>query len=367
MSLPAVLNTLNKINLESFEVKNYRAFRDLRISKLGRVNLITGKNNVGKSSLLEAILMYAFRGSPRAFWQILSSRDQIDIGISLNMVSGMQQDSMLISSVVYMFHGTSVPETVYERVPLRLTMGQIDNYNGLSVSVVWPDLEKLDSTPVGIDTFFFEHSILYAAQRIVQTEVHSAFDNKTAISCIFVPERGLDKYQIGLLWDEIALPRKSDLITALQQIDDNIIDVTLKGDSGVGLGRSPYIQLKSRRDAIPLRLLGDGTNRLFGIVLALLNAENGILLVDEISDGFHYSVLPAVWNFIFKMAHRLNVQVFATTHSWDCIEAFQQAAEEDEQDEGVLIRLQNQNGDVTATVFDERRLAVVTREQIEVR
>ena len=67
------------------------------------------------------------------------------------------------------------------------------------------------------------------------------------------------------------------------------------------------------------------------------------------------------------MAHRLNVQVFATTHSWDCIEAFQQAAEEDHAEEAMLIRLQNRRAGVVATLFDEEDLGIVTRELIEVR
>ncbi len=109
-------------------------------------------------------------------------------------------------------------------------------------------------------------------------------------------------------------------------------------------------------------------NRLFGITLALVNSGDGVLVLDEIENGLHYSVLPEVWRFIFQVARRLNVQVFATTHSWDCIEAFQMAAAEDEQEEGVLVRLrQNSKGDVEAIVFDERRLAIITRDQIEVR
>jgi hypothetical protein len=75
-----------------------------------------------------------------------------------------------------------------------------------------------------------------------------------------------------------------------------------------------------------------------------------------------------LFKFVFEVSRRLNVQVFATTHSWDCIEAFQKAAaEDDDPSSGVLIRLQNKDGDVTSTVFDERRLAVVTRDGIEVR
>jgi hypothetical protein len=67
------------------------------------------------------------------------------------------------------------------------------------------------------------------------------------------------------------------------------------------------------------------------------------------------------------MARRLNVQVFATTHSWDCIEAFQTAAAESPE-EGVLVKLrQNSKGDVEAIVFDEDELAIITRDQIEVR
>jgi AAA15 family ATPase/GTPase len=106
---------------------------------------------------------------------------------------------------------------------------------------------------------------------------------------------------------------------------------------------------------------------LFGIALSLVNCEDGMLFIDEIESGLHYSVLPDVWKLIFKTAKDLNVQVFATTHSKDCIEAFTQAAIDDEESDGMLIRLESKNGAIKAKVFDEENLKTIARRDIEVR
>ena len=74
-----------------------------------------------------------------------------------------------------------------------------------------------------------------------------------------------------------------------------------------------------------------------------------------------------LWRFIFRLSRSLNAQVFATTHSWDCIEAFQRAAREDHQEEGLLIRLESKKGKIGVTLYDEQELTIATREHIEVR
>ena len=107
--------------------------------------------------------------------------------------------------------------------------------------------------------------------------------------------------------------------------------------------------------------------RMLGISLALANTSGGILLVDEIENGIHYAAQKELWQLVFQLAHRLNIQVFATTHSWDCVEGFQKAATENTEEEGMLIRLSLQGDDVITTLFDERKLAIATREDIEVR
>ena len=120
-------------------------------------------------------------------------------------------------------------------------------------------------------------------------------------------------------------------------------------------------------EPLPLYSLGDGMLRTLGIALALVNAKDGLLLIDEFENGLYYTVQPELWRFIFQVARRLNVQVFATTHSWDCIEAFQKAAGVDQEDEGLLIRLESKKGEITAMLYDKQELGIATREQIEVR
>jgi AAA15 family ATPase/GTPase len=115
-----------------------------------------------------------------------------------------------------------------------------------------------------------------------------------------------------------------------------------------------------------LRSFGDGLNRLFGIVLSLVNAKDGFLLIDEFENGMHHTVQLDVWRGIFRLSKLLNVQVFATSHSWDAVETFQKAAAED-REEGLLIRLSKKGDEVIPTLFREGELAVAARNKIEVR
>ncbi len=119
-------------------------------------------------------------------------------------------------------------------------------------------------------------------------------------------------------------------------------------------------------EPLTLKSFGEGLNRLFGLALALVNCKDGVLLIDEVEGGFHYSVLPDVWKLIFKTAKDLNVQVFATTHSKDCIEAFARAAF-DSPEEGMLIRLERRGEKIVAKTIEEEMLVDAVNYEVEVR
>lgn len=255
----------------SLEIRNFRGFRHLQIERLGRVNLIVGKNNVGKSNLLEALQMHARRASTPA----------------------------IISEIMETDSETTRP---------------------------------------------FEE-----------------------ISCVLVPANGLNREQIIELWDGIALAGlEGEVINALRFIAPGVESLKLVSTSTSNGERDLVVNLASIDEPLPLHSLGNGMWRILGIALVLMNAKDGILLIDEFENGLYYSVQLDLWRFIFRLAVSLDVQVFATTHSWDCLKGFQEAAQEDS-GEGILIRLENKKDKIVATLFDERQLGIATREHIEVR
>ncbi|HEY4035683.1 MAG TPA: AAA family ATPase, partial [Ktedonobacteraceae bacterium] len=188
------------------------------------------------------------------------------------------------------------------------------------------------------------------------------------INSVFTAANSLDKRKIAELWDKIALTDlQKEVIEALRIIAPDLQDISIIAKSNSGSERFTIVKVTDIPERLPIRSLGDGMQCILGISLALVNAKDGPLLIEEIENGLHYSAQPDLWRLIFQLARDLNVQVFATTHSWDCIEAFQAAAQEDVQEEGMLIRLEHKKGEVSATLFNEQKLAAVTRAQVEVR
>ena len=112
--------------------------------------------------------------------------------------------------------------------------------------------------------------------------------------------------------------------------------------------------------------------RVLQLVLKVFPAKGGFLLIDEFENGLHFTVQEKVWELLFELAQKLDIQIFATTHSWDCIESFTNTAIARQDVEGVLFRvgrsvLKNTLGQVIATVFDEDALYNITQADVEVR
>ena len=169
------------------------------------------------------------------------------------------------------------------------------------------------------------------------------------------------------LWDRIALTDKEqDVVEALHIIDPTIAAVSMVRGKSVLRSRTAIVRARGMPRPVPLRSFGDGLNRLFGIILSLVNARGGYLLIDEFENGLHYSVQLDAWRTVFRLAQSRDIQVFATSHSWDTIEAFQRAAAETPAD-GVLIRLARRGDEILSTVFAEDELAIATRDKIEMR
>ncbi|MDR1564627.1 MAG: ATP-binding protein [Oscillospiraceae bacterium] len=115
----------------------------------------------------------------------------------------------------------------------------------------------------------------------------------------------------------------------------------------------------------PINFLGDGINRLLHIALTMLTNQGSIILIDEIENGFHYSFYPKLWEVIEHLAEKTKCQVFATTHSYECISGARELAKNDELFR--FIRLAKVDDEVVAKPFDSEGLEYALEHEWEVR
>lgn len=360
--------------LQSLRLENYRVFRHLEIARLGRANLFVGRNNAGKSSLLEAVRLYASRGTEDVLLSILESHDDLRI-------DGRDTDDRFLA-VRQLFRGRDMEWTERSEIrigplldprrtlSIRIAMVQATRPGEYSLREQTPLFESTasDETPprLGVvsafgDTFrALPFDVDWRSWRVFARRLEP-FTRQA-----YVSPYGIGSDAAARLWDLIALTDLEQfVIDALRIISPEIERISFIGERSHN--RVPVAKLASQSQPVAIRSLGDGVTRMLGIALSLVSARGGVLLLDEVENGIHFTAQQRLWRLIFRLAHLLNVQIFATTHSWDCIQAFQHAAALDQNEEAVLVRLDVQDDAVLPTTFSEDDLAIVTREQIEVR
>jgi hypothetical protein len=374
-----------KPRIATLSVERFRALRHLTIDGLGRVNLITGRNNTGKSSVLEALRILASDASPAVINAILRYREE-DIGEPEEPARPLDAEGLLQLSSLF----SGFPQLADKPQPIAITANGGTGPLKLVLQVAWlteerdqegarrlvPQQASLFGEGDGVPALIVEAG---GSKRILTLDHFRRYlyrgrpfrpdmGEEPSLPSVFVsPYGGERTATLGILWDKIALSdREKDVVEALKIIDPEISAVSMVGGEGPRRERTAIVRANNVPRPVPLRSFGDGLNRLFGIVLSLVNAKDGLLLIDEFENGMHHSVQLDAWRAVFKLSRRLGIQVFATSHSWDAIEAFQKAATEFKED-GALVKLSRKGEDIVATVLAEDELAVATRNRIEVR
>ncbi|MCD8179640.1 MAG: AAA family ATPase [Tannerellaceae bacterium] len=367
--------------LKSLHIVNYRNLKDFKIQKLEHINLITGKNNTGKSSILDAICLYASRGDVKVIQDILEER-----GEDYTLSSTPGDDDILdknIKTLSALFTDRKNDKVISigeidndTKVTFKFVKYQEENITEVSGGTIRrktiidsdkPEEENMTYKP-GFQIIYRKDALLLELDANRYTRANNYKYKEKADKWQFLSPANYDRgEQCGILFDNIALTDKeSYVIEALRLIEPTTERIAfVKEDLKA---RKAVIKLSDNPEILPLLSMGDGINRILSIILSLVNADNGFLLIDEFENGFHHSIQEKLWEIIFKLAKKLNIQVFVTTHSEDCISGFQKVLNRPESSvSGKLIRLENKNGAVREVEFSAEELKNADELDIEIR
>ena len=373
---------IKNLDLPDLSIAGFRGVASLSIARLGRVTLIAGRNGVGKTTVLDAVRVYAARGLPIILDELLERREEF-------LATRDEDDDPTVSPAYSgLFHGWDATRKkpiiigpkngkanlrIEVSTPGECSPEQQNLFARYSMDVddrilkigfqnkerVLPWDLSLDSKRMGR-----RYSRHYQLRQFLGNEW-------PVVECASVGPGLLSNNTLAHFWDKVALTQEEDFtIQALRLIDDRIERITVVGGdepSSRGLGRRAVVKLTNHPNPVPLKSLGDGVTRMFAAALALANSRNGFLVVDEAENGIHYSVQQDFWRMVLHIAHQNNVQVLATTHSWDCVKGFARAAAESSDTEGLLIRLDRDDSEVRVVEYTEEDLETAANQGIEVR
>jgi len=187
----------------------------------------------------------------------------------------------------------------------------------------------------------------------------------------YVSTDSLSVLELQMAFNDISLsPREDRVIRALQFLEPRIERIALAppsfGDSFAIRGGFK-VKLKDSDKPVPIGSLGEGTWRMLGLAIALSRAANGLLLVDEIDTGFHHTVLTDMWKFLAEAAKEFNIQVFATTHSYDCVRSLAAVCRDDVRI-GSDVTIQRLEVDKERAIsYNEAEIIALARDNIESR
>ncbi len=351
---------------QSFTVKNFRCFRELTIRPLDRVNLIAGKNNVGKTSLLEAIRLHC------------DPSDSL-LPTKIHEWRGIGDPANAFAEFWAWFFLNRNPS---HRVELS---SQDDQGKKHTVRMYLTDVATARSGSAGVPespaNFPGQGWPAHSACLVLQYEGTGGEDRTVwvigphgeawytpkeawRVPCEFLgsglPSADKDVHHFSGLETE---NRLRELLPSLQILEPRLERLAL-----AVLGEKPVIHGNTGLNRlVPVALMGEGVRRLLSILLAIFRTSGGVVLIDEIENGLHYSVQKQVWQAIARAARQAGVQVFATTHSWECLVKAHEAFAEDEVYDLRWHRLQDVRGEIQAVSYDQAMIETALFTGLEMR
>lgn len=355
--------------LRSFTIKNFRCFDELTIKPLEKINLIAGKNNVGKTALLEGMFLFAGATNPG-----LAMRINIFRGIDVFEIKPELVSETPWNSLFYNFDEDATITMMGkndDRKKRVLNMKIVRKKSELVMKKI-PDKEEKFTISEVTGKFLELEYINESDQSIKSRLVIEANQLRADIPPAPIPYSAIflaSRYRISTAEDSqrysnIEITGRQDvLLNILRLIEPKLKRLAVAVTAGVPMifGDIGLTRL------IPLPIMGEGIAKVCSLVLAIANSPDGLVFIDEIENGIHHSIMDEIWIGVAEAARSFNTQIFATTHSRECIVAAHRALIKSERYDFLLHRLDKINEKIETKTYDRETLEAAIEAGFEVR
>ncbi|MEI0559646.1 AAA family ATPase [Brachyspira intermedia] len=303
---------MNDIQIPNISISNFKCFKEFSIDSFKRFNLIFGKNSVGKSNLLEALYVYCnmYRSD------------------SIITASFLYRDITLDSNLELIFHNFNHTNPINIKTSKKeLNIYPIESLSKNSLDGVYYQVQNDNEATIKLPLLInsnrqLDNSFEPMNDKIIDNQniiYFSIYKNilfpYSFINDFFFIEESAKNNTINMFNSIQNLKQDKIIIDCLKPIIPNLESIRISSkqicEADIGLDRY-----------LPINALGSGIYKIFSYIVSASFIANGILFIDEIDNGFHYSSLRNLWISLFKVCYTNNVQLFATTHSYECIKAF---------------------------------------------
>lgn len=297
------------------EIERFRGIRHASIKGFKQINLFFGKNNCGKSSLLESLFLASGLSNP-----LLPIRVNVMRGYSKARLNDLKLD----------FYNLDTSRPIHirmeneEKRDLDISLFEQSQNN---VSINADDNNILSNVQEGkyglkfdfkVNGRHYESQIRFDSAN--STEATSIVSDRYAESlrCTYLSPKYDFNASIQGLKNILQNKDEHFIVEGLKIIEPRVTDFIFADNEmlvDIGLAKR-----------IPINMMGDGARKIVSLLTAVYDCKDGALLVDEISNGFHYSVMCSLWKVLINAAVRNNTQLFVTTHDNDSIKGLRNAA-----------------------------------------
>ena len=318
---------MNKHFLQNIEINNFKCFDTFKADGFKRINLIGGKNNVGKTAFMEACYINVYAMSISTLTTSL-----VDIKFMRENINIIASDT-IENNIAFI----ELSNDIHSKSNINETSFHINKDNGKKQYQLKFNKQSIN---INANDFTFEHTYM------------------NHIS--FIDNFGFSNSDIVSRYAHIQEQNKEQFLNEkLNNFDSNIKSFKVINNKAVCEINDKYLELSE---------LGDGSRHLISIIVSLYRSQNGYLFIDEIDNGIHYSMMSEIWELIFQLSRELNVQIFATTHSKECIQSYAKTIQSTQEKDITFIELgRDKKNNIQSITLDDEMFLSEIKQNHEVR